>query len=101
MHVSAHASPKGIELIYSLQSNPRLAKVEFKGNSKFSDAQVQKLIRAKLGDVINERKAFADAQAIQTAYRNAGYKGTGVKYSYVLNEQTGEASVAFEITERP
>ena len=101
IHVSAQSSSKGIELVYSVQCNPRLAKVAFTGNSKFSNAQLQKLIRAKVGDVFNERKIFLDSQAVQTAYENAGYKGTGVKYSYQTDEQAGKASVTLEITERP
>jgi outer membrane protein insertion porin family len=101
IRVSAQSSSKGVELVYSVQCNPRLAKVAFTGNSKFSSAQLQKLIRAKVGDVFNERNIFVDSQAIQTAYESAGYKGTGVKYSYETDEQAGEASITFRITEKP
>jgi hypothetical protein len=101
IRVSAQSSSKGIELVYSVQCNFRLAKVAFTGNSKFSNAQLQKLIRAKVGDVFNERQIFLDSQAVQTAYENAGYKGTGVKYSYEMDEQAGKASITFKITEKP
>jgi hypothetical protein len=100
VRVSTEFSPKGTDLIYNVQCNPRIAKLKFTGNSKFSDAQLQKLIRSKGGDVFNERQIFSDTQAIRKAYENAGLKGTGVKYSYDVDQPTGEASVVFEINEK-
>ena len=100
IHVSAESSPKGVALVYNLQCNPQLAMLKFTGNSKFSEAQLGKIIGSKVGGLFNERKLVSDSQAIQKAYENAGYKGTGVKYSYDLDQQTGKASVVFEITEK-
>ena len=100
IRVSTEFSSNGVELVYNVQCNPRIAKLRFTGNSKFSESQLQKLIRSKVGDMLNERKVFSDTQAIQKAYEDAGYKGTGVKYSYDIDQQTGAATIAFEITEK-
>jgi hypothetical protein len=100
IRVSTEFSPKVVDLVYNVQCNPRIAKLKFTGNSKFSDAYLQKLIRSKVGDVFNERQSFSDAQALQKAYANAGLEGTEVKYSYDVDQPTGKASVAFEINEK-
>jgi hypothetical protein len=100
VRVSTEFSPKGVDLIYNVQCNPRIEKLKFAGNSKFSDAQLQKLIRSKIGEVFNERQTFSDAQAIQKAYANAGLKGTEVNYSYDVDQPTGKAPVVFEIKEK-
>jgi beta-lactamase regulating signal transducer with metallopeptidase domain len=100
IRVSTELSTKGVDLVYHLQCNPRIAKIRFAGNSKLSDAQLQKLIRARVGESFYERKIFSDTQAIHKAYEDAGYKGPGVKYSYNLDQQAGEVAVAFEITEQ-
>ncbi|HEV2211234.1 MAG TPA: M56 family metallopeptidase [Verrucomicrobiae bacterium] len=100
VHVSTEFSPKGVDLVYNVQCNPRIAELKFTGNSRLSDAQLRKLIRSKVGDVFNERQTFSDAQAIQKAYANAGFKGTEVKYSYDVDQPTGKASVNFQITEK-
>ena len=100
VRVSTEVSSKGVDLTYNLQCNPRIAKLRFTGNSKLSDSQLQKLVRAKVGDVFNERQNFLDAQAIQKAYERAGYEGTEVKYSFDVDQPTGKASLAFEITEK-
>jgi len=100
IRVSTEFSPKGVDLVYNVQCNPRIAKLRFTGNSSFSDAQLQKLIRSKVGEVFNERQTFSDTQAIQKAYENAGLKDPEVKYSYDIDQHTGKASVGFEITEK-
>jgi len=100
IRVSTEFSPKGVDLVYNVQCNPRIAKLRFTGNSSFSDAQLQKLIRSKVGEVFNERQTFSDTQAIQKAYENAGLKDPEVKYSYDIDQPTGKASVGFEITEK-
>jgi outer membrane protein assembly factor BamA len=76
-------------------------KVKFSGNSKFSDTQLQKLIGSKVDGVFNERKIFQDSQAIQGAYEKAGYKGTAVKYSSEIAQESAKASITFEISEKP
>jgi beta-lactamase regulating signal transducer with metallopeptidase domain len=100
IRVSTESSPKGVDLIYNVQCNPRIAELKFAGNSKFNDAQVLKLIRSKVGEVFNERQIFSDTQAIQKAYENAGFKDPDVKYSYNIDQPTGKVSVGFEISEK-
>ena len=100
VRVSTEFSPKGVGLVYNVQCNPRIAELRFSGDSKLSNVQLQKVIGAKVGDVFNERKIFSDTQAIQKAYENAGFKSPEVKYSCDIEQQTGKASVAFQITEK-
>lgn len=100
VRVSTELSSKGVDLVYTVQCNPRIAEIGFSGNSKFSDAQLEKLILCKVGDMFNERKAFSDSQAIQKAYEHASYQGSKVKYSVNIDQQTGKASVVFEIQEK-
>src|SRR5262249_34121015 len=91
VRVSTEPSAKGMDLVYNVQCNPRLAEVDFTGNSRFSEAQLRKFIGSRVGDLFNERRIFSDSQAIQKAYEDAGCKDTGIKYSYDIDQPIGSA----------
>ncbi len=89
----------GIRLVYVLQGKPTVTRIEFKGNTKFSDKKLLSLISTKVGDPLDERKLFEDAQKIKELYQKKGYRETKVRYVPVVDAQTGRGSVTFEITE--
>jgi len=91
----------GVRLIYVVQGKPLLTDVKFTGNTKFSAIKLQKEITSKIGQPLDERKLFTDAQKIQTRYQKAGYQRTKAEYKLSINENAGRGTVSFEITEAP
>lgn len=91
----------GVRLIYVVQGKPLLTDVKFTGNTKFSAIKLQKEITSKIGQPLDERKLFTDAQKIQTRYQKAGYQRTKAEYKISINENAGRGTVTFEVTEAP
>lgn len=91
----------GVKLIYVVQGKMLLTDIKFTGNTKFSTSKLQKQIKAKIGEPMDERKLFADAQTLQKSYQKSGYQRTTVEYKIHPNELAGRCSITFEITEAP
>lgn len=94
-------SPQSIALTYVLEGKPRISDILFTGNKKFSTAKLRKKITTKVGDPLDERKLFADVQAIRELYQKSGYSQTKVQYVPNIVAGAGRASVTFEIVETP
>jgi outer membrane protein insertion porin family len=95
-------SDKGVILIYKLQPKPRLTEIKFVGNQKYKATKLAKKISSKVGEPLDERKLFTDAEEIKTKiYQKAGMQATTVKYVIHPDEQAGRAAVTFEISEAP
>ena len=92
----------GVKLTYVVQGKPVLTDIRITGNKEYSDKRLRKKITSKIGEPLDERKLFADAQAMQELYRKAGYQKTSVKYlPPSITESTGRGTVTFEVTEAP
>ncbi|HEV8543630.1 MAG TPA: outer membrane protein assembly factor BamA, partial [Verrucomicrobiae bacterium] len=92
----------GIDLIYVLQGKPLISEIRFDGNKEYSRKKLMKKITSKVGEPLDERKLFLDAQEIQKMYQKAGYQKTEVKYQPpVIDEAAGRGTVTFEIQEAP
>lgn len=91
----------GVKLIYVVQGKPLLTDIKFTGNTKFSVSKLQKELTSKVGQPLDERKLFTDAQKIQTKYQKSGYQRTKAEYKLNINENAGRGTVTFEITEAP
>lgn len=91
----------GVKLTYVVQGKPLLTEVQFAGNTKFRSSKLQQELTSKVGQPLDERKLFADAQKIQTKYQKAGYQRTKAEYKLNINENAGRGTVTFEITEAP
>lgn len=102
IRVATEPEGQGIKLIYVLQGKPVISEVRFEGNDKYSRKKLLKIVTSKVGDPLDERKLFTDAQEIQKKYQKDGYQRTTVKYAPpVIDEAAGRGSVTFEIVEAP
>jgi outer membrane protein insertion porin family len=101
IRVTDETTPEGVVLTYVVEGKPKLTEIRFHGNTKYTDAKLRKKLASKVGEPLDERKLFTDAQEIQKRYQKAGYPGTQVKYVPAIDENAGRASVTFEITESP
>jgi len=101
IRVGEEPTPNGIDLTYYLKSKLKLTEINFVGNHKYSNKKLTKVLTSKIGDPMDERKLFTDAQAIKTKYQKAGYPQTLVRAVPHPDYDGGRATVTFEITESP
>lgn len=99
IRVAESNSVDGVTVIYLVQAKPRMTELKFTGNKKYDDAKLLKKISSKVGDPLDERKLFTDAQDLQKMYEKAGYPGSTVKYVLNIEESTGRGTATFEINE--
>jgi len=102
IRVNDNATDQGVELTYILMGKLKLTKINFEGNTKFSDSKLRKKIKSKEGDPLDEVKLFEDTQEIEKMYQKKGYPHTTVKYAQKnVDYDLGRAAVTFEIHETP
>ena len=101
IRITDERTPDGVIVTYILQPKPRLTDIRFTGNKKFSNSKLRKIVKSKVGEPLDERKLFGDAQEIKKSYQKSGYSQTDVRYVPGIDERTGRATVTFEITETP
>ncbi len=89
----------GVVLNFLLQEKPRLAAINFTGNTKFRETDITTILTSKIGGLLEERLLFRDAQMIQDFYAKSGLADAKVKYSTKVNEALGEGEAIFEISE--
>ena len=93
------AADGGVVITYVVQANPRLMEIKLDGNSKIKASDINKKITSRVGEALDERKLFTDAQEIQKLYAKKGYSGTVVKYA--LNRSMSPALIAEYQTRLP
>jgi outer membrane protein insertion porin family len=98
----------GVALLYLVWPRLKLTDILFSGNKKFSNTKLMKKIstagkpaKNRIGQPLDERQFFLDAQEIKKAYEKAGYPKTKVEPKVTADERAGRATVTFEITESP
>lgn len=101
IQVAEDPSPDGLIVSYVVQGNPRLVEIKFQGNTRYSNAKLMKKMTSKIGEPLNDRKLFTDAQEIQKLYQKGGYPGTEVKEYDTIDTPTGRGTAIFEIKESP
>ncbi|MEY2408121.1 MAG: outer membrane protein insertion porin family [Verrucomicrobiota bacterium] len=97
--VAEERTDDGIALLYILQARPKIIDILYKGNTKFSKEKLGKKVTSKVGEPMDERKLFTDAQEIKKLYEKSGYPKTVV--NYIPDAPSGRATVTFEIVETP
>ena len=90
---------EGVGLVYEVQGNPILTEILFEGNHKFNDRKLRKLLASKVGEPLDERKLFNDSEKILEKYQKVGMQKTTVDAVQSINEQLGQGSVTFQVTE--
>lgn len=102
IRVAAEPGQKeGINLVYVLQGKPVLSEVRFEGNKKYSNRKLTKKLTSKVGEPLDERKLFMDAQEIEKTYQKSGYHKTTARYKFEIDEVTGRGTATFTIEEAP
>jgi outer membrane protein insertion porin family len=102
IQVGEENTADGIDLTYAVQGKPILTDYKIVGNKKMKTRKLNKKITSRIGQPLDERKLFEDAQEMQQVYEKAGYqKTTVVVEPPVIDELAGRGSVTFLIHETP
>ncbi|MGA2749728.1 MAG: outer membrane protein assembly factor BamA [Verrucomicrobiota bacterium] len=102
IQVTEDTTAEGVDLTYLVQGKPILTDIKIVGNKKVSLKKLKKKITSKVGQPLDERKIFDDAQAMRELYEKMGYQKTTVTAEPpVIDEMAGRGTVMFEIHETP
>ena len=104
IQVTADDAAGGVDVTYIVQGKPILTDIKIVGNKKMSLKKIKKKITSKVGQPLDERKLFDDAQAIKEMYEKAGYQKTTVSSTEqppVVDEAAGRGAAAIVIHEAP
>ncbi len=77
----------------------RLAAVDFKGNSAFSPAELQKALRAPVGEPVNGPQLQRDLDRCRDIYGTKGYLEVRVKPAPSYDDARGAVTFTFEVIE--
>ena len=66
---------EGAVLDYVLQEKPKLAQIRFAGDTNSTSATLGKSLASKVGERLDERVLFNDAQTLQKLYQESGFPG--------------------------
>jgi outer membrane protein insertion porin family len=101
IRVTAAEADGGFTLTYVVQERPKLSDIQFTGNKALSSDALLPTLTSKIGQRLDGRKVFNDTLAIRGLYRKAGLPAATVKSVLIINEESGEGGVNFEIAEKP
>lgn len=99
VRVTNSTTDEGVVVNYIVQEKPKLTGIQFAGNSKRHAAELSQILASKVGEPLDERRLFNDAQKIQELYLESGFPHTKVNYAVSVNEDGGEGEATFNIVE--
>ena len=92
----------GVKLAFTVIENKVISRVQFTGNVSFTSEQLLALMKNKPGQVYNNKYAVEDYQAIQNAYKKAGYVFSQISHPEQVPDEAdplNKVVLTFEIFE--
>ena len=68
VRVAHDPRPDGVALLYIVQGRMKLTDILFTGNKRFSNSKLSKKVTSKVGQPLDDKKLFTDAQEIKKLY---------------------------------
>jgi len=103
VNIEVRELPSSSKIVIVIQADRgtifHFGKITFKGNSLFSDAEIEKQFLARPDGVYSPDKLRNTAQAIKDLYGRKGYIETNVQYETQLVKDAPTYNVDFEIEE--
>ncbi|TWH45342.1 outer membrane protein assembly factor [Sporomusa sp. KB1] len=65
--------PEGINVVYTVMENPKLADIVVKGNTKVSVDKIKELVTTSKDSILNTRTLNTNVRAIEQYYHDQGY----------------------------
>lgn len=84
----------GIEILFKTVSKPRVKKIIFSGNKKFSEDDLKEHMIVQADSILNDKELADSLSAIRKFYEEKGYNSAIVSHS---TEDAGENSVNLKI----
>jgi outer membrane protein insertion porin family len=91
----------GVKVIVIVQAKPLVKDLVFAGWSNIKEDRLKREVKTKAGSTLDEKQVSADAKALTDMYQKKGYKDAQVTYKVDQREDTGRATVTFNISEGP
>jgi outer membrane protein insertion porin family len=89
----------GVKIIFQLRGKATLKEVIFVGEKVFKEDRLRRECSQKPGDILDERKAHADALKMVELYQKSGYPDAKVEPVVTIDKDTGRAILKFQVTE--
>jgi outer membrane protein insertion porin family len=99
VRVLEEPATNGVKIIYQVRGKATIKEVVFVGEKRFKADRLRRESSQKTGDILNERKAHADALKMEEIYQKAGYPDAKVEVVVSIDKDTGKAILTFKITE--
>lgn len=96
--IKANDEGTAVILLFKVTEKPVVDAIDFSGNEKLRSGELQGLLTAKKGDLINLTKIRNDEQAIEVYYRDRGFLDISVS-SVVEDIDAKRTKVLFKINE--
>ena len=89
----------GIKVIFHVQGKATLREILYEGNKQYKADRLKRDCTLKVGDILDEQKAHADALKMIELYQKAAYPDVKVEPITSIDRDTGKAVLKFKVTE--
>lgn len=89
----------GVKVSFIVKEKPMLKDIIFIGNKKFKSSKLQKLMKSKVGEVLNESQVKDDIEEIKDFYEKKGFTLAKIEHEISVDSATGRAIVTVYIEE--
>ena len=89
----------GVKVVFQVRGKATIKEVTFEGNKVFKDDRLKRESSQKAGDILDERKAHADALKIEELYQKGGWPDVKVEPIVTIDKDTGKAILKIKTTE--
>jgi outer membrane protein insertion porin family len=91
--------PQTINLVIEVTPKFRVLGVRFEGNSKVKTTRLEKEVKTKPNQALDERQIKEDSEKIREYYQKAGYNQVSITYTVDRDRVGGFGTVIFKIKE--
>src|SRR5436190_7425437 len=89
----------GVKIIIQLRGKATIKDIIYVGNKVFKDDRLKRECSQKVGDILDDRKAHADALKMVELYQKSGYPDAKVEPVVTIDKDTSKAILKFKVTE--
>ncbi|PTX96693.1 outer membrane protein assembly factor BamA [Opitutus sp. ER46] len=93
------AGPRLVNLVIDVTPKFRVLAVRFEGNQKVKAPRLEKEIKTRANQALDERQAKEDSEKLREYYQKSGYNQVSVTYTIERDRQGGFGTVVFKIRE--
>ena len=88
-----------VSLVFQVRGKPRIEKILFKGNNKYSDKKLLKAIDSGVGELLSSYKLRGDQKKIENYYLERGYWNSSVDVQVLGRPNDEKISMVYNIIE--